>query len=84
MRAEELTTAVDTIADDRLNGARQISKFMGVTVRRVNYPIEKGRTPVGREGHGYVAAKRKLREYHAQITGQLPAPEAETKAAQTK
>ena len=45
-------------AEDRLNGAEEIARFLGTTVRRARYLIERGELPVAREGRARIVASK--------------------------
>jgi hypothetical protein len=60
---------LETIADDRLVGAKAISDFRGEPVRRTRYLLQKGLIPHGYEGTLLVASKKRLREHWLETTG---------------
>lgn len=53
----------DSIADDVLDGAEQISVFTGDTIRRVNYLLSKKMLPAFREGKNWKMRKSTYRAY---------------------
>jgi hypothetical protein len=57
-----------TPAQDRIEGARAIAAFMGVTERQVRWRIDRGIIPHAREGERIVASKRALLEHWRKAT----------------
>ena len=55
-------------ADDVLRGVKAIARFPGKSERRVNYLLETGRLPVGKHGAIWVASKRRLIDFYAELT----------------
>ena len=60
------TTA--TPAEDLLEGVDAISAFIGQPKRRTNYLLEQGRLPAGKLGARWVASKRQLAAFFAELT----------------
>jgi hypothetical protein len=58
----------ESVGDDRLEGAEEIAKFIGVPIRRARYLIERGQLPVAWEGRRLIASKSVLREYWVRLT----------------
>jgi hypothetical protein len=59
-----------TPAQDRLEGAEAIAAYLGTSVRRARYLIEKGELPIAREGGvRIVASKRVLAARWRRMTG---------------
>lgn len=61
-------------ADDRIEGAKAIADFYGLTERQVRWRIDRGLIPHAREGERVVASKRALREHWRRATSGQPAP----------
>lgn len=55
-------------AKDRIEGARAIAAFLGVTERQVRWRIDRGIIPHAREGERIVASKRALRAHWLRMT----------------
>jgi hypothetical protein len=53
----------ESIAGDLLRGAREISKFLGITERQTFYYVQKKAIPVTRLGSLIVASKSVLRRH---------------------
>ena len=61
-----------TIAEDRLEGAEQIGRFIGnLTPRETRRLLEGGHWPCWREGRVYVASKSALLAHWRTMTAQL-------------
>lgn len=61
-----------TIAEDRLEGAEQIGRFIGnLTPRETRRLLEGGHWPCWREGRVYVASKSALLAHWRAMTAQL-------------
>jgi len=58
----------NSLADDRLRGAKAIANFMGVDERRVYRLAECRIYPIGKEGAWLLASKAALRARHRQLT----------------
>ncbi len=57
-----------TLAEDRLQGAREIAEFLGTNERRVRHLRALNKLPIAIEGRrGLVASKQVLREYWTRI-----------------
>lgn len=57
---------MDSIADDLIEGIKQISRFTGIPERRAFYLAEKGELPgVFKQGGRWVALKSAIREGYA-------------------
>ena len=52
-----------TPGQDRLEGAKAIAAFMGITERQARWRIDRGLLPHAREGERIVASKRALLEF---------------------
>jgi hypothetical protein len=68
----------DSLADDRLDGAREIALFLygnddPQTVKAVYHEAAKGRLPIGRRGGRFFASKRKLLQAYDELTSPQPA-----------
>jgi hypothetical protein len=62
----------ESIAEDRLEGAEQIGRFIGnLTPRETRRLLEGGHWPCWREGRIYVASKAALRAHWRAMTAQL-------------
>jgi hypothetical protein len=59
----------DTPALDRIEGAKAIAAFLGVTERQARWRIDRGLIPHAREGERIVASKRALIEHWRKATG---------------
>lgn len=55
-------------ADDRIEGAKAIAAFYGITERQVRWRIDRCLIPHAREGERVVASKRALREHWRKST----------------
>jgi hypothetical protein len=58
-----------TPAEDRIEGARAIAAFMGLTERQVRWGIDRGLLPHAREGERIVDSRRALLEHWRRATG---------------
>jgi hypothetical protein len=58
-----------TLADDLLDGADQIGKFIGKTPEQVYYLHRSGKLPIGKFGKGLLASKARLTSRIQKITG---------------
>ena len=66
----------NSLADDRLRGAKAIGDFIGESEKRVYYLAERGYLPLGRLGATLIGSKAALREHHERLTrGTLEAPD---------
>jgi hypothetical protein len=52
-----------TPAQDRIEGARAIAAFLGITERQCRWRMDRGLIPYAREGERFVASRRALREH---------------------
>jgi hypothetical protein len=59
----------EKLGNDILSGVPEIAAFIGETVRRTYYLLEKGLIPAGKLGSVWVASKRKLRGHYDDLTG---------------
>jgi hypothetical protein len=59
----------ESLANDKLSGASNISKFINEPERRTYYLLEKGLIPAGKLGNTWIASKAKLRGHYAKLTG---------------
>jgi hypothetical protein len=57
------------IADDRLDGAAQIGKFIGTNTKNTFYLLERGLVPCGKIGPRWVASKSALTAHFRKVTG---------------
>jgi hypothetical protein len=73
VRVMTTTTDTDSPAEDRLQGAEAIARYLGLGKRELHHRIYAGDLPVGRERGRLVASKRRLREYWRQLTSGEPA-----------
>jgi hypothetical protein len=67
----------NSLADDRLCGAKAIGDFIGESEKRVYYLAERGYLPVGKLGATLIGSKAALREQHERLTRraiEAPAP----------
>ena len=55
-------------AEDRIEGAKAIAVFLGVTERQARWRIDRRLIPHAREGERIVASKRALREHWRKAT----------------
>lgn len=55
-------------ADDRIEGAKAIAAFYGITERQARWRIDRGLMPHAREGERIVASKHALRAYWRRST----------------
>src|SRR5262245_5697255 len=62
-----------TPAQDRIEGARAIAAFMGLTERQVRWRIYRRLLPHAREGERIVASRRALRAHWLKTTGGVAA-----------
>jgi hypothetical protein len=62
-----------TPAQDRIEGARAIAAFMGLTERQVRWRIDRGLLPHAREGERIVASRRALRQHWRRATSGVAA-----------
>jgi hypothetical protein len=58
----------DRLADDLLNGAREIAAYLGTNVRKVYLEAQTGRLPIGHLGRKLIASKRQLTRHTNKIT----------------
>lgn len=58
-----------TPAADRIEGAKAIAAFLGITKRQCHYRIDRGLLPHGREAGRIVASKRALIDHWMATTG---------------
>jgi hypothetical protein len=56
-------------ADDRIEGAKAIGDFYGITERQARWRIDRHLIPHAREGERVVASKRALRAHWRRVTG---------------
>ena len=70
-----MTIDIDNLvpAEDRIEGAKAIAAFYGITERQVRWRIDRGLIPHAREGERVVASKRALREHWRKSTSGLAA-----------
>ena len=76
-----------TIAEDRLEGAKAIARFIdpNMTEREMHLRLERGDYPHWREGRTYVASKMALLAHWRAKTAQLPGqPQPATRQPQHK
>jgi hypothetical protein len=52
-----------TPAADRIEGAKAIAAFLGITERQARWRLDRGLIPHAREGERFVASKSALREH---------------------
>ena len=57
-----------SISGDILRGVRQIALFIEEDQRATYYKLANGMLPGGKEGNGWVASKRVLREHYTRLT----------------
>ncbi len=55
-------------AQDRLERAEAIARFLGITTRQARWRMDRGMIPHGREGERFVASRRALSEHWRRIT----------------
>jgi hypothetical protein len=67
------TDAPVTPAEDRIDGARAIAAYLGLTERQVRWRIDRGLLPHAREGERIVASRRALREHWRRSTSGVAA-----------
>lgn len=59
---------VESPAADRIQGAANIARFLGISERQCRWRLERGLIPHGREGEAIVASKRALAEHWRKST----------------
>jgi hypothetical protein len=59
---------VDSIANDRLDGAKAIGDFLGEDEKKIYYWAERKLIPIGRIGSMLVGSKKVLKEHYERIT----------------
>ena len=69
---------------DRIEGAKAIAAFYGLTERQARWRIDRGLIPHAREGERVVASKRALQEHWRRATsGEARAPTVPTESEET-
>jgi hypothetical protein len=58
----------NSLAGDRLRGAKAIGDFIGESEKRVYYLAERGYLPLGKIGATLIASKTALRAHHERLT----------------
>jgi hypothetical protein len=64
----DLLHGENSLADDRLRGAKAIGNFLGEPDKRVYYLAARAIYPIGKEGAALIASKAALRARHEQLT----------------
>jgi hypothetical protein len=65
MRTTASDLIPDSLANDRLEGAAEIARFLGIKPEHKIYPkLAAGLIPHVREGDLYIASKRRLRKHY--------------------
>ena len=62
-----------TPAEDRIDGARAIAAYLGLTEREVRWRIDRGLLPHAREGERIVGSRRALLEHWHRATSGVAA-----------
>jgi hypothetical protein len=57
-----------SLKEDRLRGVDAIADYIGETVRRTSYLLERRLIPAGKEGRSWVASKQALNRDHVEKT----------------
>ena len=60
------------LADDLLRGAEAISDFIGESLRKTYYGLERGYIPAGKQGETWIGSKARLREHYSRLTAGPP------------
>jgi hypothetical protein len=58
----------ETLADDKLRGAKAIADFIDEDLRRTYDLLEKGILPAGKLGRTWIGSKRRLRKRYDEVT----------------
>jgi hypothetical protein len=61
-------TESDSLANDRLRGAKAIADFLGESEKRIYYLVGRGYLKIGHLGSTLIASKQTLREQYERIT----------------
>ena len=64
----EIPTPPMNPREDMLYGAKAIAEFLGVSMRKAFYLLEKSRIPCGKIGSQWIASRSILRDYLAKIS----------------
>jgi hypothetical protein len=68
MMDKEAARQADRLADDLLNGAREIAEFLGTNTREVYHLAKHKRLPIGRLGKKLIASRSGLRRAAKALT----------------
>jgi hypothetical protein len=69
--AQQIATIgiIESLADDLLRGAAQISAFIGLDLRQTFHALQQGHIPATKEGKTWVGSKSRLRKHYGCADG---------------